>query len=69
MGSQITICGYTVFPEKIDFISRYSFADEDGHELSDAVGIVFVELSKLNRIMKKPAGEMTPAEMWSTFYF
>jgi predicted transposase/invertase (TIGR01784 family) len=36
-------------------------------ELLDAVNIIFVELSKLKRVMRKPAAEMTEAEMWAVF--
>jgi predicted transposase/invertase (TIGR01784 family) len=65
---QITFCGYTVFPERQKFINRFSFRDEDDVELLDSVGIIFIELTKLGRVMKKPVEEMTPAEMWALFY-
>jgi len=64
---QVTFCGYTVFPERKDFINRFSFRDKDGNALSDSVGIIFVELSKLSDIIKKPIGAMTREEQWSTF--
>ncbi|MDR2770951.1 MAG: Rpn family recombination-promoting nuclease/putative transposase, partial [Clostridiales Family XIII bacterium] len=64
----ITFCDFTVFPERKDFIGRFGFRDEEGVELSDAVGIVFVELSKLGGVVKKPVEEMTGAEMWSVFF-
>ncbi|MDR2786007.1 MAG: Rpn family recombination-promoting nuclease/putative transposase, partial [Treponema sp.] len=65
---QITFCGYTVFPEREGFISRFGFRDERGAELLDTVGIVFIELSKLGSVMKKPVEEMTSAEMWGIFF-
>ena len=65
---QITFCGYTVFPEQEDFISHFSFRNEKGQELSNAVGIVFIELSKLNDIIKKPVSDMTGEEQWSIFF-
>jgi predicted transposase/invertase (TIGR01784 family) len=65
---QITFCGYTVFPEREVFISRFSFRDENGAELSDSVGIVFIELSKLGTVMKKPVEDMTAMEMWAIFF-
>jgi predicted transposase/invertase (TIGR01784 family) len=65
---QITFCDYRVFPNKPGFINRYSFRDEPGEELSDAVGIVFVELPKLDAVMEKPVEEMTSAEMWGIFF-
>ncbi|MCL1918979.1 MAG: Rpn family recombination-promoting nuclease/putative transposase [Peptococcaceae bacterium] len=65
---QMTLCGYTVFPKREDFISRYSFRDENGRELSDAVGIIFVELTKLSKVIKKPVETMTGEELWSVFF-
>jgi predicted transposase/invertase (TIGR01784 family) len=65
---QIMFCGFTVFPNQEDFLNHYGFRDKDGVLLSDAVGIVFVELSKLGAVMKKPVEEMTGAEMWSVFF-
>jgi predicted transposase/invertase (TIGR01784 family) len=66
---QIMFCGYTVFPGREKFISRFRFSEEYDHfVLSDSVGIVFVELSKLGKILAKPIEEMTPAEMWSVFF-
>jgi len=65
---QITFCGYTVFPEQEEFISRFSFRNEKGEELSNAVGIVFIELSKLSDIIKKPVEDMTGEEQWSIFF-
>jgi predicted transposase/invertase (TIGR01784 family) len=64
----ITFCGYTVFPERESFISRFSFRDEEGAELLDTVGIVFIELSKLGAVMRKPVKEMTGAKMWGIFF-
>jgi len=65
---QITFCGYTVFREREDFVSRFSFRDEHGAELSDAVGIIFVELTKLSGVVKKPVEIMTGEEIWSVFF-
>ena len=65
---QMTFCGYTLFPERESFISRSSFKDENGMELSDAVGIIFVELTKLSNLIKKPIKTMTGEEIWSLFF-
>jgi len=65
---QITFCGYTVFPEQESFINRFSFRNDNGNELSNAVGIIFIELSKLNDIIKKPIKDMTGEEQWSLFF-
>jgi predicted transposase/invertase (TIGR01784 family) len=64
---QVTFCGYTVFPDK-KFINRFYFRDEDGAPLSETVGVIFIELSKLDRLMLKPLEDMTPIEMWSAFF-
>jgi predicted transposase/invertase (TIGR01784 family) len=42
--------------------------DEDGGLLSDAINVVYVELSKLDRIVKKPVNEMTDLEKWALFF-
>jgi predicted transposase/invertase (TIGR01784 family) len=65
---QITFCGYTVFPGVDSFINWFSFRNGEGYELSDAVGIIIVELTKLGKIMEKPVEKMTPAEMWAIFF-
>ena len=57
-----------MFPEWKEFINRFSFRDEKGNELSNTVEIVFIELSKLSDIMKKPINDMTGAEQWSIFF-
>jgi hypothetical protein len=59
---QITICGYTVFADKKEHINRFSFRDKNGYQLADSVGIVFVELTKLEDILRKPREQMTPAD-------
>jgi predicted transposase/invertase (TIGR01784 family) len=65
---QMTFCGYSVFPERNGFVRRFSFRDEAGEELSDAVGIIFVELTRLGDVMKKPVDAMTGEELWSVFF-
>jgi predicted transposase/invertase (TIGR01784 family) len=64
---QITFCGYTVFEERESCFNRFSFRNSEGEELLDTVSILFVELSKLKRVMEKPVSEMTDAEMWAIF--
>jgi predicted transposase/invertase (TIGR01784 family) len=64
----MTFCGYTVFPEHEDFVRRFSFRDEKGVELVDSVGIIFVELTKLSKIMAKPIEEMSGEEFWALFF-
>jgi len=64
----VTFCGYTVFPDRDNFVSRFSFRDENSIELSDALGIIFVELTKLSEVIKKPVSDMTGEEAWASFF-
>ena len=64
----MTFCGYRVFHDREDFIRRFSFRDEYGVELSDVVGIILVELTKLGDVLKKPVETMTGEECWSVFF-
>jgi predicted transposase/invertase (TIGR01784 family) len=51
---QVTFCGYTVFAGREDFVNRFGLRNEAGEELSGAVGVIFVELTKLGKVLKKP---------------
>jgi hypothetical protein len=42
--------------------------DKDNELLSDAIGVIYVELSKLDQIVKKPVNDMTELEKWSVFF-
>ncbi len=65
---QVTFCSYTVFPDSERFIHSFSMReDETGELLSDAVKAIFIELSKLDGIMKKPVSDMTDIEKWAVF--
>jgi predicted transposase/invertase (TIGR01784 family) len=64
---QITFCSYTVFEERESCFNRFSFRNEEGEELLDAVSILFVELSKLKQVLEKPVSDMTGAEIWAIF--
>ena len=41
--------------------------DEDNELLSDAIRTIYVELSKLKKILKKPVNDMTDLEKWAVF--
>jgi len=41
--------------------------DEDNERLSDAINVIFVELSKLDEILKKSVSDMTDMEKWAVF--
>jgi predicted transposase/invertase (TIGR01784 family) len=65
---QITFCGYTVFPSRSTFINSFSMRhDEDNGLFHDSINVLFVELSKLEELLKKPIGEMTDLEKWALF--
>jgi predicted transposase/invertase (TIGR01784 family) len=65
---QVTFCSYTVFADREDYVNTFSLRhDKDGWPLSDAINVVYVELSKLEQIEKKPVEEMTDLEKWAVF--
>ena len=67
---QVTFCSYTVFPNLPEnYVNSFSLRhDVTGELLSDAVHVIFVELSKLGEIMKKPVKEMTVLDKWAVFF-
>jgi predicted transposase/invertase (TIGR01784 family) len=51
------------------FVNAYSMRhDIDNELLHDAIHVVFVELSKLDEVLKKPVTEMTDMEKWGIFF-
>ena len=66
---QVTFCSYTVFPERTEYVNSFSLRhDEDNELLSDAIHVVYVELSKLQAIMEKSVNDMTDLEKWAVFF-
>lgn len=66
---QVTFCSYTVFPERTEFLNTFSLRhDKDNGMLSDAIHVIYVELSKLKEILKKPVADMTDLEKWAIFF-
>jgi predicted transposase/invertase (TIGR01784 family) len=63
---QITICDFTVFDDD-RLIHRYSMRDKNGAELLDSIHVLFVELTKLGGVLKKPVQELSGAETWAIF--
>jgi predicted transposase/invertase (TIGR01784 family) len=61
---QLMICNYNIFPDE-NIIRRFYFTDENGNILSKSMGIIFVELPKLD--YKKPIETMSVLEEWA-FY-
>jgi len=65
---QITFCSYTVFPNLPTYVNSFSMRhDVTGELLCDAIHATFIELSKLNDILKKPIGDMTALDKWAVF--
>jgi predicted transposase/invertase (TIGR01784 family) len=66
---QVTFCSYTVFPKRTAYVNSFSMRhDGDNELLSDAIRIVYLELSKLNSIVKKSVSAMTDLEKWAVFF-
>jgi len=66
---QVTFCSYTVFPGRAGYVNSFSLRhDEDNELLSDAIHVVYVELSKLQEIIKKSVTDMTDLEKWAVFF-
>jgi predicted transposase/invertase (TIGR01784 family) len=65
---QVMFCGYTVFPRREGFIHPFSMRhDSDNELLHDGIRALFIELSKLDEVLKKPVDEMTDMERFSVF--
>ena len=65
---QVMFCGFTVFQDRPDFINPFSMRhDIDNGLLHNSVQALFVELSKLNEVLKKPVDEMTDMERFAVF--
>ena len=65
---QVTFCSYTVFASRKEYVNTFSLRhDKDNELLSDAIGVIYVELSKLNEIQKKPVNDLTDLEKWAVF--
>lgn len=66
---QVTFCSYTVFPSRSEYVNSFSLRhDKDNELLSDAIHVVFVELSKLQEVMEKHVDDMTDLEKWAIFF-
>ena len=52
-----------------DYVNSFSLRhDTTGELLSDAISLTFVELSKLDEVVKKPISDMTDLDKWSVFF-
>ena len=65
---QVMFCGFTVWHERESFINPFSMRhDIDNGLLRDGVHAIFIELTKLQKILKKPVEQMTDMERFSIF--
>lgn len=66
---QVTFCSYTVFPKRKKYVNSFSLRhDVDNGLLSDALRMIYVELSKLQDIMKKSIKDMSSLDKWALFF-
>ena len=66
---QVTFCSYTVFSGRKEYVNSFSLRhDVDNELLSDAIHVIYVELSKLQEIMEKSVEDMTDLEKWAVFF-
>lgn len=65
---QITFIAYTIFPNISDYRSDFMLRTANGDILTEELAFIFIELSKLKKILEKPVEEMTSLEMWSIFF-
>ncbi len=66
---QVTFCSYTVFTRRTSYVNSFSLRhDGDNELLTDAIRVIYVELSKLNEILKKSVDAMTDLEKWAVFF-
>ena len=65
----VTFCSYDVFPELQTYVNSYSMRhDENNLLLTDKIHAIFVELSKLEEILKKPVNDMSNLEKLALFF-
>ena len=65
---QVMFCNFPVDPFRSDFINSFSMRhDIDGGLLHNAIQAIFIDLTKLDEVLKKPVNEMTGMEKFSVF--
>jgi predicted transposase/invertase (TIGR01784 family) len=65
---QVTFCGYRVFQQWPDFVSRFSLRRPNGEQVSDQINMVVVEMSKLGERLNDPVENISWLEAWSMFF-
>jgi len=64
---QITFSMYNILPSSADFVNWFSLRTCNELKLTDQINMIIIELSKLNKYLRKPVKEMTSFEKWSLF--
>jgi predicted transposase/invertase (TIGR01784 family) len=65
---QVMFCNFPVHAERKNFINSFSMRhDIDNGLLHNAIQAIFVDLTRLDEVLKKPVGEMTGMEKFSVF--
>ena len=65
---QIMLCNYKVFDFENELAEKFTFRNQHGHELCEAVTSIFVDLTKAKEIAGKTVGDMSDTECWVTFF-
>jgi predicted transposase/invertase (TIGR01784 family) len=64
----ICITNFNVIKKTTDYIKDYRFRDRQGNDLTDDETIVFLDLSKIEKVLTKPVDEITNVEKWAVFF-
>ena len=64
----ICILDHTLFPEDEEYFRDGMFRDAKGNPITDDQIIIFLELSKTEKLLTKPVEELTGIECWLIFY-
>ena len=65
---QVMFCNFPVYPNRPDFINTFSMRhDIDNGLLHNSIQTIFVDLTRLDDVLKKPVDEMTGMEKFSVF--
>jgi predicted transposase/invertase (TIGR01784 family) len=64
----ICITNFNIIKETNDYIKDYRYRDRQGNDLTDDETIIFLDLSKIDDVLKKSVDEMTNVEKWAIFF-
>ena len=64
----ICIVDYTLFGGDEEYFRDGMFRDAKGNPITDDQIIIFLELSKIEKLLKRPVAELTDIECWLLFF-